>query len=139
MRLRASFVKIFCALGLLAAIVIGTARFTRASSSDLPVDEVVVKVRRGINIDTITARYGATVSGTLAENNVYFLKLGTGQTAAALLPVLNGDADLISAEPNYYADSLPNQQQRYIDGHGEFPNVEQRYIDGHAIFLDAEQ
>jgi subtilisin family serine protease len=139
MRLRASFSKILCALGLLVAIGIGSARFTQASSTDLPVDEVVVKVRRGVSIGTVTARYGAIVSATLTENNVYFLKLGPGQTADALLPTLNSDADLVSAEPNYYADLLPDQQQRYIDAHGAFPNVEQRYIDAHAIFLDAEQ
>src|SRR5512143_2679509 len=139
MRIRISLFKLLVALGLMVTIAAGTARFATATTSDLPPDEVAVKLRANVNINTITTRYNATVQGQLFENRVYFLKLPAGQTANNLLPVLNADADLIYAEPNYYHDPLPAGGQSYISGHGEFPVVEQSYISGHSIFLDATQ
>src|SRR5512134_2186074 len=123
MRPRTSLLKFLIALGLIATIAVGTVRFAAATTSDLPPDEVAVKLRSGVNINTITSRYNATVLGQLIENRVYFLKLPAGQTADTLLPVLNADADLVYAEPNYYNDPLPAGGQSYISGHGEFPVV----------------
>jgi subtilisin family serine protease len=120
-------------------VIAGAVRLVTASSTTLPPDEVVVKLRANVAIGTITSRYNATVFDQLAENRVYFLKLPAGQTAANLLPALSADADLVSAEPNYYADPLPTGSQSYIDAHGQFPNAEQSYIDAHSVFLDASQ
>ena len=141
MQLKASFAKILLVFSVLAAIVIviGPVRLTQASTSNIPTDQVVVRLRSGVNIDTITGRYNATVIGRLIENKVYFLKLGSGQTAAALWPTLVNDTDLVYTELNYYADPPPSGSQSYIDAHGVFPNGQQSYIDAHSVYLDASQ
>jgi hypothetical protein len=139
MRSLTFWLKLVMVFGLLLVVVAGAAATVSATSSDLPPDEVVVRLRPHVSITTITARYNATEVGRLIENNVYFLKLPAGATAVDLLPVLNSDADLFYAEFNYYDDALPTGSQRYISGHCKFPIVEQRYISGHNVFLDANQ
>src|SRR5687768_7795473 len=74
-----------------------------AQLSDPPVDQVVVKLKPGVAINTILTRYNASLLGTITETRLYFLKLLGGQTANQLLPALNTDPDLFYAEPNYYA------------------------------------
>ncbi|MFZ6029084.1 MAG: S8 family serine peptidase [Chloroflexota bacterium] len=93
-----------------------------------PADEVAVKLKPGVNIQTILSRYNATQFGFLAETNLYFLKLN-GQDANALLPLMNADVDLYYAEPNYYADSITGQA-RYIGGRIAYLNSVARYIGG---------
>ncbi len=75
---------------------------------DIPVDQVVVKLKPNAVIGSILTRYNATLLGTITESNLYFLRLPSGQTADQLLPSLNADADLFYAEPNYYSDGEPN-------------------------------
>jgi subtilisin family serine protease len=139
MRPGTSLLKVLIVLGLIMTMVAGTSRIAAATPSDLPSDEVVVKLRSSVSINTIAARYSATVIGRLIENRVYFLKLPVGQTADNLLPTLNNDADLVYGEPNYYGDPSPTGGQSYIGAHGEFPGAEQSYVDGHSVFLDASQ
>ncbi|HEY4687815.1 MAG TPA: S8 family serine peptidase [Anaerolineae bacterium] len=138
MRTRSTLHRMLLILGLIAVLVAGTPNPTQAIASDLPPDEVVVRPKPGVSINTITGRYNASVIGTLTENNVYFLRLNNGQTADALLPTLNADSDLFYAEPNYYGDPPPSGGQSYIDAHG-FPSAWQSYIDAHSIFLDTGQ
>jgi hypothetical protein len=77
------------------------------AQSDLPPDQVAVKPKHGVAIETILARYNASLLGVITETNLYFLQLPAGQTADQLLPVLNADPDLYYAEPNYYSESAP--------------------------------
>jgi hypothetical protein len=93
-------------------VVLLVASFSLAQASqtqlpDPPADQVVVKPRHGVAIDTILSRYNASLLGVISETNLYFLQLPTGQTAAQLLPTLNADPDLFYAEPNYYAEGAP--------------------------------
>ncbi|HLF25876.1 MAG TPA: S8 family serine peptidase [Anaerolineae bacterium] len=117
MRTRSTLQRMLSTLGLIVVLVAGVPSPTQASSADLPPDEVVVRLKPGVSINTITNRYNASVLSTLAENNVFFLRLNNGQTADALLPTLNADLDLYYAEPNYYADPLSSGGQMYIGGH----------------------
>jgi hypothetical protein len=77
------------------------------AQSDLPPDQVAVKLKHGVAIETILARYNASLLGVITETNLYFLQLPAGQTADQLLPTLNADPDLYYAEPNYYSESAP--------------------------------
>ncbi len=101
-------------LGLLLILVLLAASFQQAGASpsqspipDPPPDQVAVKLKPGVAIDSILARYHASVLGTIPETNLYFLQLSGGQTATQVLPALNVDADLYYAEPNYYVDGSP--------------------------------
>src|SRR6185503_12349751 len=60
----------------------------------IPADQVAVKLRPSANISNVLNRYNATLVWSLIENHLYILKLPSGQTAAGLLPILNGDPDL---------------------------------------------
>lgn len=100
-------------LGLLAALALIVPSFVpvRAGTTYLlepPADQVVVKLKHGVSINTILTRYNASLLGVLTETNLYFLKLSGGQPASQLLPVLNADTDLFYAEPNYYTDGEPS-------------------------------
>lgn len=108
--------------GLLFALVlclslIGSARADVRRVSDPPLDQVVVKPKAGVSIDTILARYNASLLGMLTETNLYFLQLLVGQTADQVLPVLNADADLYYAEPNYYSEGAPGGGYIMFDAH----------------------
>src|SRR5919198_847945 len=95
----------------------GYARAKQTYLADPPADQVVVKLKFNVSINTILARYNATLLGTLTETNLYFLQLPSGQTASAVLPALNADSDLYYAEPNYYTDGSPNGGYIMFDGH----------------------
>jgi hypothetical protein len=82
-------------------------RASQAQLSDPPSDQVAVKLRPGVSINTILARYDANLLGVVTETNLYFLQLLNNQTANQLLPTLNADPDLFYAEPNYYSDGSP--------------------------------
>jgi subtilisin family serine protease len=86
----------------------GQAGASDVQLADIPADQVVVKLKPNAAIGTILTRYNATLLGTITETSLYFLRLSAGQTADQLLPVLNADADLFYAEPNYYSDGEPN-------------------------------
>jgi subtilisin family serine protease len=88
--------------------LIGSARAEKPNIPDPPSDQVAVKLKANVSINTILARYNASLLGTLTETNLYFLQLPAGQTANAVLPALNADPDLYYAEPNYYSESLPS-------------------------------
>src|SRR5512141_2582233 len=98
--------------GLLLALalclaLIGSARAEMPKLTDPPLDQVVVKPKAGVSINTILTRYNATLLGTLTETNLYFLQLPAGQTADQILPALNADTDIYYAEPNYYSEGAP--------------------------------
>ncbi|PKN95408.1 MAG: hypothetical protein CVU44_01615 [Chloroflexi bacterium HGW-Chloroflexi-6] len=95
-------------LSALIATTFGSANASTTQISDPPSDQVAVKLKPGVAINTILARYNATLLGTVTETNFYFLELLNGQTASQLLPQLNADPDLYYAEPNYYADGTPD-------------------------------
>lgn len=95
---------------LLIGIIFASFNLAYASprqDSDLPADQVAVKLKPGVALDTVLTRYQASLLGIITETNLYFLQLSNGQTAEALLPALNSDPDLYYAEPNYYADGAP--------------------------------
>src|SRR5512138_3557308 len=94
------------ALGLCFAFI-GQAQAEPTNLTDPPADQVGVKLKPGVSINTILARYQATLLGKLTETNYYFLRLPAGQTAEQILPVLKADADLFYAEPNYYSEGAP--------------------------------
>lgn len=87
---------------------LNAAHASPALLGDPPANEVVVKLKSWVSINTILSRYNATLLGTLAENHVYFLQLANGQTADQMLPTLSADADIVAAEPNYYAETAPD-------------------------------
>jgi hypothetical protein len=99
-----------CLVALLALVFssFGPVRASNAQLPDPPVDQVVVKLKPGVSINTVLARYNATLLETVAETNLYFLQLVAGETAEHLLPTLNADTSLFYAEPNYYADGKPD-------------------------------
>src|ERR1041384_1693986 len=93
--------RIFLGWLLLLAISLALTGHVRAKSlnlADPPSDQVVVKLKFNVSINTILARYNATLLGTLSETNLYFLQLPAGQTADGILPALNADSDLYYAE-----------------------------------------
>jgi thermitase len=98
---------ILFALTGVALFPVGLARAGSAQPSNPPPDQVAVKLKPSASINTILARYNSTLLGSLAEDNVYFLRLPAGQTAAQILPTLQADTDLYAAEPNYYANGAP--------------------------------
>ncbi|HTX90401.1 MAG TPA: S8 family serine peptidase, partial [Anaerolineales bacterium] len=112
-------------LGLLVTLVLAVSSFgivhaVHASPTllpDPPSDQVAVKLKAGVAINTILARYNASLLGTIPETNLYFLQLLNGQTASQLLPALNADPDLYYAEPNYYVDNAPDGSVIMFDAH----------------------
>ncbi len=121
-------------IGLLAILAMVTFSFrpyglVHASPAQLgepPANEVAIKLKAGIPIGQILTRYGATLLGSLPENNVYFLQLANGQTSDQILPALNADTDLVkfvgnnltstAAEVNYYAETMPDGTRVMISG-----------------------
>ncbi|RPJ26220.1 MAG: hypothetical protein EHM33_12370 [Chloroflexi bacterium] len=118
------------ALGLCFAFI-GSAQAERHNLSDPPPDQVVVKLKPGVSINVILARYNASLLGTLTETNLYFLQLPPGQTADQILPVLISDPDLYYAEPNYYSDGLPGGGHIMFGGHMA-PLAEHIMFGGHG-------
>ncbi len=112
---------LFVSLVLVGAALLpfGLARAGRAQLSDPPVDQVAIKLKPGVSINTILARYNASLLGFWAENKLYFLRLPSGQTADQMLPTLKTDADLYSAEPNYYTQGAPLGEYIRIWGTGD--------------------
>src|SRR5512145_1052975 len=94
LRLRLRILPVLLLVLALCLSLIGSARADVRRVSDPPLDQVVVKPKAGVSIDTILARYNASLLGTLTETNLYFLQLSAGQTANAILPILNADPDL---------------------------------------------
>ena len=76
--------------------------------SDPPSNQVAVKLKSWVSINTILARYNATQVDVLTETNLYALQLPAGQTAEQILPAMKADTDLWSAEPNYYTETAPD-------------------------------
>ncbi len=111
--------------------LIGSARAEKPNMPDPPSDQVVVKLKFNVSINTILTRYNANLLGTLTENNLYFLQLPAGQTASGILPTLNADQDLYYAEPNYYTDGSPGGGYIMFDGHMA-PLAEYIMFDGHG-------
>ncbi len=109
-------------LAIVGAVVLVVSLFSRVPSSlaqvsDPPVNQVAVKLKPGVSINTILARYNASYLGMITETNLYFLQLASGQTADQLLPILNADQDLYYAEPNYYTSGAPNGGAILFDAH----------------------
>ena len=86
-----------------------SARASKLLIGDPPANQVAVKLKYSWeSINTILARYGATLVGSYPENSVYMLQLASGQTADQMLPTLSADSDILAAEPNYYAEVGPD-------------------------------
>src|SRR5512138_2425287 len=117
LRLRLRILPVLLLVLALCSSLIGSARADVRRVSDPPLDQAVVKLKTGVSIGTILARYNATLLGTLTETNLYFLQLPAGQTADQILPVLNADADLYYAEPNYYSEGSPGGGYIMFDAH----------------------
>lgn len=111
--------------------LIGSARAEMPNIPDPPPDQVVVKPKFNVAINTILARYNASLLGTLTETNLYFLQLPAGQTANGILPALNADPDLYYAEPNYYSESSPGGGFIMFGGH-KAPLAEFIMFGGHG-------
>jgi subtilisin family serine protease len=94
------------------------AQASQSQLPDPPADQVAVKLRQGVAINTILSRYDASLLGTISETNLYFLRLPAGQTANQVLPTLAADPDLFYAEPNYYAEGKPGAGVIIFHGHG---------------------
>src|SRR5512146_24511 len=109
------FPGLFLALALCFALI-GSASAEMPNLADPPLDQVVVKPKFSVSINTILARYNASLLGTLTETNLYFLQLPAGQTASQILPVMNADPDLYYAEPNYYSGGAPTGGYIMFDG-----------------------
>ena len=108
-------------LGLFAVLILTTSpfQFVSASSAQLappPPNQVAVKLKSWVSINTILTRYNATQVDAMAETNLYILQLPAGQTTDQMLPVLNADADLWYAEPNYYTEDAPDGTRISIKG-----------------------
>ncbi len=94
-----------------------SARASKLLIGDPPANQVAVKLKYSWeSINTILARYGATLVGSYPENSVYMLQLASGQTADQMLPTLSADADILAAEPNYYAETGPDGSKLIISG-----------------------
>lgn len=108
-------------VGLFIIIVMITSSFVPAQASqaqllDPPANQVAVKLKSGASINTILTRYNVTQIDVIPETNLYILQLPSGQTADQILPILNTDADLWYAEPNYYAEDAPDGTRVTIRG-----------------------
>src|SRR4051812_18554649 len=128
-----SFRQLRVLFGLFAILLMAMSSFSPLASvhasplgsllqaSEPPANQVVVKLKSGVSINTILARYNATLVDSLLENKVYILQLANGQTVDQIMPSLSADADLVnpdanhtypittsSVEQNYYADTAPD-------------------------------
>lgn len=101
----------------LAISTFGLAQANQAQLPDPPSDQVVVKPKQGVAINTILSRYNSSLLGMVPETNIYFLQLSAGQTADQLLPTLNADPDLYYAEPNYYTEGAPGSGMIMFHAH----------------------
>ena len=99
---------------------------------DIPPDQVVVKPKPNISIDTILNRYHASLLGSVTETNLYFLQLPSGQTVDQILPALNADPDLYYAEPNYYVDDEAPGGTHIMIGAHQAPLAEHIMIGAHG-------
>jgi len=118
---KTSFYKWLVLFGLFVALIVATSYFAPAQArplqlADPPANQVAVKLKSGVSINTILTRYNATQVGVITETNLYFLQLPSGQTADQILPTMNADTDLWYAEPNYYADAAPDGSRIIITG-----------------------
>lgn len=118
------FHKLHVLMGLSAILVMVISPFARLGIvhaspvliSDPPANQVAVKLKPWVSINTILARYNATQIDMVSETNLYMLQLPGGQTADQMLPTLNADTDLWYAEPNYYTDTAPDGTRNIISG-----------------------
>ncbi|MGC1377859.1 MAG: S8 family serine peptidase [Anaerolineales bacterium] len=120
---KTSLYKWLVLLGLLVALVLSTSYFAPAEArpsllADPPANQVAVKLKSWVSINTILTRYNATQLGVITETNLYLLQLPSGETADQILPTMNADTDLWYAEPNYYSDSTPDSTGIGIRGTG---------------------
>jgi len=122
---------LFMILAFGLASVISTAYAENSKLPAPPPDQVVIRPKPGVSINTLLARYNASVIGTLAENNVYLLKLSQGQTAEQVLPTLTLDTDIYYAEPDYYSDGSPSGGFIMFDAHSS-PLAEFIMFDAHT-------
>jgi subtilisin family serine protease len=103
-------------IGVLVILAMGTFSFRPAISahaspalvSEVPANQVAVKLKSWVSLNTILARYNATQIDYLTETNLFILQLPGSQTADQILPTMLADTDLWSAEPNYYTDTAPD-------------------------------
>ncbi len=108
-------------LGVFVTLGLVTLYFQGAQASQLllsnpPTNQVAVKLKSWVSINTILTRYNATLLDVLTETNLYTLQLPSGQTAEQIMPTLIMDTDLWYAESNYYAETAPDGTKINIGG-----------------------
>lgn len=124
-------------LFLLVALVI-TPQMAVAGQADddyLP-GQMVVKLRDGAAISTVSARYGAAAIGQMSNGNTFLLRLPAGLSTNQALQQMRSDPDLIGSEPNH-TFWIPEAQQFSINVSGQTVvpagGVHQSYLDQWAV------
>jgi subtilisin family serine protease len=108
-----------CVLSLLV-VVIDTAQTSKAAdreSKRFCQREVVVRLKPGVNISEINARYGTTVLEKIPEIEGYRLGWAGGSDTTQVVDEMAGDSNLFFATPNYFYRSpeLLQQSVAFVD------------------------
>jgi hypothetical protein len=67
-------------------------------------DELIVRIKPGVNIDEIAKKLGAKVVGRIDSLNAYRLKFDDAESATAARTTLGSNSDVASIENNYSID-----------------------------------
>ena len=73
-------------------------------------NELIVKLRPGVNPDALARLYGAKVIGRLDKLGVYRLEFADAASADAALEQLQNNTDVSEVDYNYYFDPPPDAQ-----------------------------
>ena len=71
-------------------------------------NELIVRVKPGVDIDALAHELGARVVGRIPELNAYRLQFDDQAAADAARNMLANNSDVSSVENNYYVDPAPN-------------------------------
>jgi len=90
--------------------------------------EVVVRLRPGASLQTVSSRYSSSIQKRLDSTNQYLLKLARDQKVEDALSSLKADSEVLEASPNFNLQSaeIRHNSQAYIDHNS------QAYIDGES-------
>lgn len=90
--------------------------------------EVIVRLRQGASLQTVSSRYSSTIQKRLDSTNQYLLKLSDDQKVTDVLDSMKSDSEVIEVSPNYNLQSaeIRHNSQAYIDHNS------QAYIDGES-------
>jgi len=73
--------------------------------------QLVVKLKPGVKIEDIAAKYGATVKSRIGDLNAYLLEFDTDAATEHARAELASNEDVDSVDSNYYVDQPPAPQQ----------------------------